>query len=270
MTALRDFQERWADSTSAPLRFLGQGRAEVPAEDYDRKLLASILPGNGVDAVARLGAYHLQYWFRLITLMQKDFPLAGHLLGWEEFNPLAASYLKEHPPTSDLDLLGRDFPTWLGKQDLPALLVESTRVDLAWNLAFGAADLPVPGPEDVDRLAAGEIGIVLQPSVRILSASRNWFPLRISLAEGDAVPAGPPKPRRGTFVVSRTGSVLRAESVEPLLAKVLRGMRNRSWIESLERIVGTHPEAEERVSDWFSLGISLGWWGVVETSHRSG
>jgi len=268
VTALRDFQRRWVDSTSAPLRFLGKGRAEVPVDDYDRTLLASILPGNGLEAVARLGAYRQQYWFRLITLMQKDFPLAGHLLGWEEFNPLAAGYLREHPPTGDLDRLGQAFPAWLGRWGSPPLVRESAHVDLAWGRAFSAEDLPLPVPEDISRLTVGEIAIVLQPSVQILSTSRNWFPLRISLAEEAEVPTGAPKPRRGTFVVSRTGSVLRAEPVEPLLAKVLRGMRRRSWIEALERVVASHPEAEERIPDWFSRGLSLGWWAVAQVEER--
>jgi hypothetical protein len=266
--ALVQFQKRWADSASAPLLFLGGGRAEVPARDYDRDLLSAIVPANGVDAAARLGAYRQQYWFRLITLMQKDFPLAGHLLGWEEFNPLAARYLVEHPPTGDLDELGEAFPSWLGKSGGPPLVVESARVDLAWSRAFGAEDLTLPAPEDLARLTEGAFEIVLQPCVQILSTSRNWFPLRISLAEGADVPAGAPKADRQAFAVSRTGSVLRAEPLEPVLAKILRGMRRRSWIESLERVVAAHPEAEERIPEWFSKGISLGWWAVVEAPDR--
>ena len=247
MMALRDFQRRWADSTSAPLRFLGKGRADIPVKDYDRRLLASIVPGNGVEAASRLGAYRQQYWFRLITLMQKDFPLAGHLLGWEEFNPLAARYLVEHPPTGDLENLGHAFPAWLRKQDVSPILKESARVDLAWATAFSAEDLPLPGPEDLARLATGETAVVLQPAVQILSTTRNWFPLRISLARQEEVPVGAPIPHRGAFVVSRTGSILRAESAEPLLANVLRGMRRGSWIESLERLVAKHPDAQERI-----------------------
>jgi hypothetical protein len=262
MNALRDFQRRWAESTSAPLRFPGQGRTEVPEEDYDRQILLEILDSKGVPAAARLGAYRLQYWFRLITLLQKDFPLVGHILGWEEFNPLAARYLRAHPPAEDLDRLGDLFPTWLRAQAPSTLAAEAARVDLAWNQAFSARELPTPSPTDLERLGSGEIGIVLQPAVRILSATRDWFPLRISLLQEQPVPGGSPKPLRSAWIVSRTGSVLRAEPVEPLLAVFLRDLRRRPWIDALERLAGRHPEATRSISGWFARGLGLGWWGV--------
>jgi hypothetical protein len=263
VNALRDFQTRWRDSTSATLRFPEPGRAEVPESDYDGRLLSEIVESGGVEAGARLGAYRLQYWFRLITLLQKDFPLVGHILGWEDFNPLAAGYLREHPPTDDLDRVGDALPRWLRASGAPALAVEASRVDLAWNQAFSAPELRTPGFADLERLGSGEVGIQLQPAIRILSATRDWFPLRISLQEGRSVLPGPPSRLRSAWVVSRTGSILRAEAVEPLLAGFLRDMRRHSWLEALERLAGSHPESTPSIPDWFARGLALGWWGMA-------
>jgi hypothetical protein len=262
MNALRDFQVRWRSSTSAPLRFPSPGRAEVPEGDYDGRLLSEIAGSRGVDASARLGAYRLQYWFRLITLMQKDFPLVGHVLGWEDFNPLASRYLQEHPATEDLDRLGDLFPAWIRAHGTSMLAVEAARADLAWNQAFSAPELRIPGPEDLERLGSGEEGIVLQPAVRILSTTRDWFSLRISIQQEQPVPRGTPKPLRSAWIVSRTGSILRAEPVEPLLATFLRDLRRRPWIDALERLARTHPESTRSISEWFSRGLALGWWGM--------
>jgi len=263
MNPLRDFQRRWMASTSAPLRFPEPGRVEVPVEDYDGQMLSQIVGSGGVPAATRLGAYRLQYWFRLITLMQKDFPLAGHILGWEEFNPLAARYLQEHPPTEDLDRLGDLFPAWVRAHGTSALAVEAARVDLAWNQAFSAPVLRIPGSADLERLGSGETSIVLQPAVRILSATRDWFTLRLGLLQELSVPEGSPKPLRSAWIVSRTGSILRAEPLEPLLATFLRDLRRRPWIDALERLAGKHPEATGSIPDWFARGLALGWWGVM-------
>jgi len=262
MNALRDFQLLWRDSTSAALRFPEPGRAEVPEEDYAEELLSGIVGSRGVGASARLGAYRLQYWFRLITLLQKDFPLVGHLLGWEAFNPLAAGFLREHPPTDDLDRVGERFPGWLREHRASAFAVEASRVDLAWNQCFSAPDLRTPAHPDLERLGSGEVGIQLQPSVRILSATRDWFPLRIALLEERPVPPGPPARFHSAWVVSRTGSILRAEAVDPILARFLRRLRRHPWIDALEHLAGSHPEATRRIPEWFARGLALGWWGM--------
>ena len=262
MNALRDFQARWRSSTSAPLRFPSPGRAEVPEGDYDGRLLSEIAESRGVDASARLGAYRLQYWFRLVTLLQKDFPLVGHVLGWEDFNPLASRYLLEHPATEDLDRLGDSFPGWIRVHGTSSAAAEAARVDLAWNQAFSAPELRSPSAEDLGRLGSGEIGLRLQPAVRILSATRDWFPLRVSILQEEPVPVGLPKPLRSAWTVSRTGSTLRAEPVDPLLAAFLRDLRRRPWMDALERLAGTHPEATGSIPEWFARGLALGWWGV--------
>jgi hypothetical protein len=264
LNALRDFQARWRSSTSAPLRFPSPGRAEVPEGDYDGRLLSEIAESRGVDASARLGAYRLQYWFRLVTLLQKDFPLVGHLLGWEDFNPLASRYLLEHPATEDLDRLGDSFPGWIRVHGTSSAAAEAARVDLAWNQAFSAPELRTPGLADLERLGSGEVGIQLQPAIRILSATRDWFPLRISLLEERPVLPGPPSRVRSAWVVSRTGSILRAEPVQPLLAGFLRDMRRHSWLEALERLAGSHPESTRSIPDWFARGLVLGWWGMAD------
>ncbi len=60
--------------------------------------------------LAGLSDYNRQYWFRLFTVLQDDFPLGSRLLGYWKFNKLAESYLQCHPPTGyDIHTVSRNF-----------------------------------------------------------------------------------------------------------------------------------------------------------------
>jgi len=262
MIALRRFQEDWATSTSAPLALSPDGGARAPESDFSRALLESVDPGTGPNAAARLSAYRFQYWFRLLTLLQKDFPLVGHLEGWTKFNLRAAPYLQAHPPQADLGRLGSAFPDWLSSGRAPSTLVEAARVDLAWSEAFLAYELPLPTAADLATPDSLLDRLGLQPAVRVLRLSRNWFPLKSSLESGVPVPPGPPPRQARWWAISRTGSVLRAEPVEPALAEFLGMLFEGSTRAALERLARSRPAAVRRIPDWFRRGAELGWWGV--------
>lgn len=265
MTALRAFQRSWAASTSAPLRFLGAGRAEVPTGDYEATLLAGIREAQGVDAADRLGAYRMQYWFRLITLMQKDNPLLGHLLGWEAFNPLAAAYLRAHPPGRDPSRLSDAFPDWLRTRGSRSTWIEAARVDHAWEEVFRADEAPRPDAASLEAVATGRAEIVLQPSLRLVRLGRDWITLRFALLSGEEVEPGPPPVRPRHWSLSRQGSTLRADPLEPGMADLLGEMAaGRSWLEALEALGARRPRMAGRVGGWFASGQRWGIWAIRE------
>lgn len=262
LETLTDFQARWMNSTSAPLRFLGPGIADAPSSDYDPGLLEDIVPARGVSAPDRLGAYRRQYWFRLFTLMQEEHPLAGVLIGWEAFNPLVDRFLRSKPSCRNLTDLSAGFPSWLRSIGADDALIEACRVNAAWSRAFHAGSLPVPGQEDLAALAEGTADLVLQPSVQILRTDRDWLGLRANLTDSDE-PVETPPPSPAVWVLSRQGSVLAWDAVDPRLGKLLDAMRRGSgWMETLERAATRTPAIVERVPEWFALGASRQWWGL--------
>lgn len=259
---LLEFQESWMRSTSAPLRFLGPGVAEAPSADYDPSLLEGILPAQGVSAVDRLGAYRRQYWYRLFTLMQEEHPLAGLLVGWETFNPLADRFLRARPPGRNLTGLAAGFPSWLRSIGAEDRLVEACRVDAAWSRCFHAESLPLPGEDDLAALAEGTLDLVLQPAVQILRTERDWLGLRAGLTDSDIAVELPPE-APAVWVLSRQGSAIAWDAVDPRLGKLLDAMRRGSgWMETLERAASRSRAIVERIPEWFALGASRRWWAV--------
>lgn len=256
------FQKSWQKSTSAPLRFLGPGIAEVPASDYDLALVAGIVPARGLGAEERLGAYRRQYWYRLFTLLQEEYPLAGHLLGWERFNLLADRYLRSMPIGRNLTTIGTVLPSWLRSIGAENQLVEACRVDAAWSRCFHAETLPAPSEGDLAALAAGTLDLILQPSVQILRTDRDWLGLRALLTDSDTS-AETPEAAPAVWILSRQGSRISWDSVDPRLGKLLDAMRRGSgWIETLDRAAKRSPSLLQHVPEWFALGASRQWWSI--------
>jgi len=263
MTSLHRFQRSWAASTAAPLRFVGQGRAEIPSKDYEPSLLGSIVEARGVGGIDRLGAYRMQYWFRLLTLLQKDNPLLGHLLGWEAFNPLAARYLQENPPGRDPSRLSDGFPDWLQARGSRSTWIEAARVDHAWEEVFRAEEGSRPDAASLAEVAHGRAELVLQPSFRMLRLGRDWISLRFALLEGQEVTLGPPPVRPRHWALSRTGSTMRADPLEPGMADLLGEMaRGRSWLDALEAVGERRPRLSRQVAGWFAAGQRSGIWAI--------
>jgi len=262
MKALRNLQESWAESVAAPLRFTAPGRAEVPSSDYDPDLVAQILSHGGVSGAERLDAYRLQYWFRLITLMQKDFPLLGHLLGWEAFNPLAAAYLQEVPPGRNPSGLGDGFPSWLAGRKADRQWIEAAEVDRNWNEVFDAPEAKRPTADDLENIASGKSEIVLQPTVRLMRLGRDWIPLRFALENAEPVPEKPRVSRRW-WILSRSGSSLRGDAIEPGFAKLIEGLQaGVPWSQAIAAVVEARPMVAKSIGRWFETGQRWGIWGV--------
>jgi len=235
----------------------------VPVKDYDRGLVAGVVDFKGVDALDRLGAYRQQYWFRLLTLLQKDNPLLGHLLGWEAFNPLASRYLQAHPPGRDPALLARDFPSWLVARGSRATWIEAAKVDMLWEEVFRAPEGSRPDADALARVAEDRAEIVLQPSLRVCKLGRDWIGLRFDLLEGKEVPPGPPRVWSRHWALSRTGSVLRADPLEPGMADLLLEMQaGRSWLDALDVVGLRRPRLARQVGGWFASGQRWGIWAV--------
>jgi hypothetical protein len=216
-----------------------------------------------VDAVERLGAYRMQYWFRLLTLLQKDNPLLGHLIGWETFNPLAAQFLQAHPPIRDPSRLSDEFPRWLQARGSRATWIEAAQVDQAWEEVFRAEEGPRPDADSLAAVAEGRAELVLQPSFRLVRLNRDWISLRFALLEGSTVVPGPPRVHPRHWAISRNGSTLRADPLEPGMADLLGEMAcGRSWLDALDTVGERRPRLGRQVAGWFAAGQRWGIWAI--------
>ncbi|MDG1479441.1 MAG: DNA-binding domain-containing protein [Myxococcota bacterium] len=98
---LSELQAQFSEAMRTPLRILdAAGGYAVQTGAYPPALTGRITPDRGQPGAARLSSYNQQYWFRLLTVMQEEYPLLRHLLGVTDFNAMVIDYLTAHPSTS--------------------------------------------------------------------------------------------------------------------------------------------------------------------------
>ena len=122
--SLKVLQCQFGDSISTPFIIEDSGDYSLQSDLYSKDLLEIILPNAdaGLSSEDRLGIYNEQYWFRLFSVMQEEYPLLCNLIGASELNKLTTAYLKKHPSIS------------YSLRELSFKLPEFIREDHDWNL----------------------------------------------------------------------------------------------------------------------------------------
>ncbi len=135
----------------------------------------------------RIELYNQQYWWRLLDVLQNNFPIATRVLGYDSFNEkIGYPYLEKHKPHHwSLNHLGDTLHQWVEEEydeDNSDKISEMIAVDWAYADSFLAGELPLPiGNED----ALVESKLTLQPHVKLLSLHSNLLPFRNQLLEQD-------------------------------------------------------------------------------------
>ena len=266
---LAALQAALGEAIAAPLA-LDEDPPRLRLEDYPPAALRATLGGGGRSAAERLGTYNRQYWFRLLTVLQEEYPLLRHLLGIAEFNRMASAYLHAHPSRSPLlrhlsdglgDFLAGDTP-WSRPE-----LRQCAALEHAYIRAFDAPELPALDPS-AQVLSAP---LTLQPHLSLVR--EDWdlvaWRRRVWKDEDDAI-AVSLSPARGWWAVYRDGSVLRTEPLDAerylLLERLMAGLSLADACDGLEALLDA--EALARVAagirGWFARWASLGWFGISE------
>ena len=133
-----------------------------------------IKPNRHLRSFERLEIYNRQYWFRVLSALTEDFPALEAVVGPEQFEVLARTYIAAHPSRSfTLRNLGSRLPFWLAAHpqyagNSPELAIDVARLEWAYAEAF---DLAEAAPLDLERLSALDENalIGLQPHLQLLA-----------------------------------------------------------------------------------------------------
>ena len=174
MSELLELQRRMAAAVLHPLtRSETMPRRRKDGVSNAREADALIAPNDRLSSIERLEIYNRQYWFRLYSSFEEDFPGLKAIIGNAKFEPLMRDYLTECPSESfTLRNLGSRLEGWLAAhpeyvEPRRVLAMDMVRLEWAHIEAFDSAREELL---DADDLAAidDESRLRLQPYLRVL------------------------------------------------------------------------------------------------------
>ncbi|HEY0162481.1 MAG TPA: DNA-binding domain-containing protein [Edaphobacter sp.] len=173
---LYELQKRMAAAVMRPLTLDEQMRRR---DERNRSVAdeadSFIKPNDRLNAFERLEIYNRQYWFRLFSSFEEDFPGLKSIVGSRRFDRLMRAYLHEHPSRSfTLRNLGSPLVAWLRENPEHAQPDTDTAiamVALEWAHieAFDNEQRPALTVEAIAALDDSAC-LSLQPYVRLVEA----------------------------------------------------------------------------------------------------
>lgn len=135
---------------------------------------AFIKPNDRLSSFERLEIYNRQYWFRLYSSFEEDFPGLAAVVGRKRFDRLMRAYLTDCPSRSfSLRNLGSQLEAWLpGHMEYieprTELALDMVRLEWAHIEAFDAATETLLDADDLAALDENSV-LRLQPYLRLLT-----------------------------------------------------------------------------------------------------
>lgn len=275
---LADFQARFGGMLRTPLD-RASGTLTAATAKYDPHLCTEALDGPVASGAERLAVYNRQYWFRLFSVLHAGFPLTARLMGYWEFNEVAANYLLARPPRDwDIEQIADGLPAFFedalaesataSRLTLRLTLIESVRLDAAYREVFRAASLPHfrPSASDAADLLTGHLAA--HPAMRIVEEHRALVALRTTLLAAPSSTTVEPPP---LLVRPQAWAIVRREAGTahvPLAAReaeLVALLGQHSVGEALGRLENSCPVEErgnlpEQVRAWLARSLELGFW----------
>jgi hypothetical protein len=173
---LHELQRRMAAAVMRPLtRDEQMRRRDAENRSVDKEASSFIKPNDRLSSFERLEIYNRQYWFRLFSSFEEDFPGLKSIVGSRNFEKLMRAYLEAHPSRSfTLRNLGSSLVEWL--KENPQYTAPSTP-DAVAMAALEWAHIEAFDNERRTPLTATDIAelndgshLKLQPYLRLLEA----------------------------------------------------------------------------------------------------
>ena len=259
------------------------GSFRTAAQSYDESLCCEIISRDFKSAARGLGIYNCQYWFRLFSVMQKEYPLVARLLGYWRFNGVVMRWLLAKPPqhlslsevaSSFIEHLSAQISTGDGEvanvfATLPSkALIEAARIDHEWSRVFLAPLRPtwVPTHQSQESLLACKLSI----SEAIGFVEQSWPLLRMRDVlrddEGEGALSLPIAFEKAQhWIILRTERGIGQIQVSFQQRRFYQLLIDHPVGEALAIIEAEYhamkpEELAERVQSWLRQSVELGFW----------
>jgi hypothetical protein len=172
---------------------------------------AFVRPNDRLTSFERLEIYNRQYWFRLFSSFEEDFPGLKSVVGSRKFQALMRAYLEAHPSHSfTLRNLGSSLVDWLRENPKYAEPNSDSAIAMA-SLEWAhieAFDNESREPLTADEIASldGDSHIALQLCLRLLAAPYAVDDALLAVREGSQSSSMQASNAVGIHLVRRTRS----------------------------------------------------------------
>ncbi len=272
-----------------PLNAQGLTRETLPDGSGTTAFVAQFIkPNRKLNCLERLQIYNQQYWLRLISCLEEDFPGMRMLLGVDRFQALATAYLQSHPSTSfSLNELGHKLPEFLLKEPYwgephSDLLLDIARFE--WAQAFATdADKRLPlKPEDLAARDPAKLVLILQPHLQLLELNhptdvfvRRAEAARVNHSEAIVCPSMNsfsipepviPKRKKLYIAIFRHDNILCSKRLEPSAFYILQLLKEGTPLGEAcaTAILNKHNSKDQsklqsQIASWFKTWNELEW-----------
>jgi Putative DNA-binding domain len=187
MSELLELQRRVAAAIMHPLtknETMPHRRRDGIANNAEAEAL--IKPNDRLSSFERLEIYNRQYWFRLYSSFEEDFPGLKAILGGKKFDKLMRDYLTARPSESfSLRNLGAHLEAWLLAhpeylEPRGDLALDMVRLEWAHIETFDSGEEPVIDADDLASIDETS-RLRLQPCLHVLELKYPVDDLLIAL-----------------------------------------------------------------------------------------
>lgn len=234
--------------------------------DAEVRDTAPLITAGALSPDERVNVYAEMYWLRLRDVLREEFPQVRAVLGEEDFDILAAKYVRAHPSRHpSLNWLGQALPTFLRNHPVAEVpwLADLAELEWARSQAFISLDSPVAEPSVLTSLTpetAMQAVFTLTPSVRVLRLAHDVRALFRALRDGEAWREVPIEAGDVTLVVFRQQFTVFHDAVSSEEARALELAMTGATLPALcEAFVAFGDEAPARafqaIGSWVTEGL---------------
>ena len=227
---------------------------------------AVLIKAGALSPDERVNVYAEMYWLRLRDVLKDEFEQVHAVLGDEDFDVLAAKYLKAHPSTHfSLNWLGQDLPAFLKSHPVDGAPWLWALAELEWarSQSFIAPDGPVATTEALALVtpdSAESVRFTLTPSVLVLRHPVDVRPLFRAIADGRSWREVPVEAAETALVVFRQGFGVFHDAVSEAEASALEFALKGAKLPELCEAFSEYgeeaaPRAFQAIGSWVNEGM---------------
>ena len=277
---LMTLQSDFSDALRSPLD-RSTGHLKADSNLYAEDLITRLATTDALGAIRGLTVYNRQYWLRLFSVMQGEYPLVARLMGFWRFNALVEVYLLKHPPIApEIHLVGQNFPEFVAELSTTDddswreimtgleldVLATAAQLDRAWSELFLAPEESFWQPSEAE--AAQLMSLQLIPAKRWTLFRQHWplVQLRHRLAEheGEGAVATPLRlVEEEWWLLRQVETGVEQVRLDRLQAQLYTVVTRYPLGEALARFESSGMEAAQataQVAQWLQASVEWGLW----------